>query len=57
MLTIEEYKKLLGDRLTELTDTEIQIWYECHTTFVAFVLKCWLGSRGKRQESCDKLAP
>jgi hypothetical protein len=55
-ISLEDYKDLLGEGLAGKTDEEIRAWYECHTTFVSFVLKCWLCLAGKDNETCDKLS-
>jgi hypothetical protein len=56
-IPLDDYKNLLGARLAGKTEDEILAWYECHMTFVSFVLKCWLRLAGKANEGCDKLSP
>lgn len=45
MITLDEYKKVLGSKLEGLTDEELTEQYQNDTMLTAFVLKCWLGER------------
>lgn len=54
LFSFDEYKKLLANQLDGLSDDEVRLWYECHTTFLAFILKKWFARNDK--SDCDKLA-
>jgi hypothetical protein len=55
--SIEEYKKLLGDRIKGMTEDEIEAWYNAHITFLSFIVKGWLESRDKKCGKASEKAP
>lgn len=57
MMTFEEYKALVGDKLAGLTPAQIEALYKRDTTFAAFAIKTWLASRRERRKECGKMAP
>lgn len=57
MISLEQYKTLLGDRLNGLTEYDIRCWHESHTTFAAFILKKWRAQHGLPPSDRDRVAP
>ena len=50
MLSLDQYKELVKDRLAGLTDAEVSALYERDTMFADFAIKTWLALRRQRKE-------
>jgi hypothetical protein len=50
-VSLEEYRNLHEGRFDDMSDSEVQRWYDFEMTLAALALKAWLASR--RPESND----